>query len=161
MRLLENAKLLWACEPKSYANNAATTKYVSLKNYDHLTIVILTGAWAGGTAAVTMEQATEVAGTTHKALAFSYYWHDETTSGTLAKTAATNPGEATATFNLDTANKLYVLEVNARDLDVANNYDCVTVEVATPGANADFYGVAYILSEPREKSSTPPTALLD
>ena len=149
-------KFLWAAEPKNYTGAAIAKKYVSLKNYDKLSIVIQTGAWAAGTAAVTLKQATAVAGTGEKALAFTKQFNDVTTSGTLVETAVSSD-----TFNLDTANKIYVIEVDAASLDVGGGFDCVTVDVASPGANADFYGVTYILSGSRYQQSTPPTALLD
>lgn len=155
MRLCEQSKLLWAVAPANYTGAAATAKYVSLKNYGHATIAIQTGAWAGGTAAVTVEQATDVSGTGTKTLSFTSYWHDETTSGTLAEATCSD------TFDLDTANKLYVIEIDAADLDVANAFDCLSVQIATPGANNDYYSVAYVLSQPRFGSATPPSALVD
>lgn len=153
---VQNRKILWANEPKNYTGAAATTKYVSLKDYRHLTISIITGAWAGGTAAVTLSQATAVAGTGAKALAFTKQWNDEATSGTLVETAVTSN-----TFNLTTANKLYVIEVDVETLDVSNGFDCLGVAIASPGANADFYGVLYELSGSRYRQATPPTALTD
>lgn len=156
MLMVQEQKLLWAVEPKNYTGAAATKKWASLKLYGHLTIVIQTGAWAGGTAAVTVEQATAVAGTGAKALSIAKVWHDEATSGTLVEEVV-----ASNTFNLDTANKIYVIEIDASELDVANGFDCVSVAIASPGANADFYGVIYVLSEAAYQSATLPSALVD
>lgn len=154
--IVESQKLIWAVEPKNYTGAAATKKWVSLKNYGQITIVVITGAWAGGTAALTIEQATAVAGTGNKAVSFTDYWDDLTTSGTLVKKAAVSN-----TFNLDTANKMYVIHIDDRMLDVAGGFTCVSVAVASPGTNADFYGVAYILGDTRYAQSTPPSALVD
>lgn len=154
--LVEQIKILRAAEPKSYSGAAMADAYVSLKNYGLLTIVIHTGAWAGGTAAVTLTQASAVAGTGAKALAFTDYWDDVTTTGTLVKKAASSN-----TFNLGTANKTYVIHVDPITLDLANGFDCVTLSVATPGANADFYTATYYLGEPRFAQATPPSALVD
>ena len=153
--LLTQGKPIWACAPANYNASTAAAKYVSMKNYARLTIIINTGAWAAGTAAVTVNQATAVAGTGAKALSFDYYHHDETTSGTLVKTTCTN------TFNLDTANKMYIIEVDAATLDHANGFDCASIAVASPGANDDYYSVTYILHGNRYAAPTPPTALLD
>lgn len=156
-RLIESFKPVWACEPKSYSGTANTIKYASLKLYDRIMILIQTGAWAAGTAAVTLKQATEVAGTTNKALAFTTMWVN--TAGapdTFTKTTVTSN-----TFNLDTANLLYIIEVVASDLDVDNAYDCIGVNIATPGANADFYGVTYLLGNARYPQATLPSALAD
>lgn len=154
--LAELNKLIWAVEPKSYSGLAATKKWVSLKNYGQLTIVIMTGAWAGGTAAVTVEQATAVAGTSNKALSFVDYWDDVTTSGTLVKKAAVSN-----TFNLDTANKMYVIHIDDRMLDIANGFDCVSIAVASPGANVDLYGAVYVMGDARYQQATLPSALID
>lgn len=155
MLTVENEKLIWACEPKNYTGAAATAKYVSLKGYHRITIIIQTGAWAGGTAAVTINQATDVSATGAKALAFTKYWTDDALAGTLVETACAS------TFNLDTANSLYVIEVDASTLDLANLFDCLTVAIASPGANNDFYGVVYALTEPRYAQATPPSPLVD
>ena len=154
--LVEQIKFIRAAEPKSYISAAMADKYVSLKNYDMLTIKISTGAWAGGTAAVTLTQATAVAGTGAKALPFTDYWDDLTTTDTLAKKAAVSN-----TFNLGTANKSFVIHVDAAMLDVSGGFDCVTLGIASPGANADFYNVEYILSGSRYQQAVPPSAIVD
>lgn len=153
---VQRTKLIWAAEPKSYSGAAMADKYVSLKNYQWLTIYIITGAWAGGTAAVTLKQAQAIAGTGAKALNFDTQWNDVAASGTLVKTAVVSN-----TFNLGTALKLYVIEVDAASLDINNGFDCVTLAVASPGANADFYGVLYQLSDARFEEGTPPSAIVD
>lgn len=155
-QLVENIKVIWAAEPKDYSGAAMTAEYVSLKNYAHLTIVIQTGAWGGGTAAVTVNEATNVSADSAQALSFDYQWNDVATSGTLVKTAVTGD-----TFDLDTANKIYVIEIDASELDVVDGFDCVTLAVASPGVNADFYGVLYLLSGARFAQATPPSAIVD
>lgn len=156
-RLFESVKPVWACEPKNYTGAANTIKYVSMKFPGRLMIFIQTGAWAGGTAAVTLKQATTVAGAGSKALAFTTMWVN--TAGapdTFTKTAVVSN-----TFNLDTANLLYVIEVVDSDLDVDNAFDCVGVNIASPGANADFYGVVYLAADLRYAQSAPPSIAVD
>jgi hypothetical protein len=149
-------KFLSAADPKNYTGAAMTDYYVSMKNYSKLTILIQTGAWAGGTAAVTLKQATAVAGTGAKALSFTKQFNDVATSGTLVETAVVSD-----TFTIGTASKLFVIEVDASQLDVAGGFDCVSLGIATPGANADLYSVSYILSGARYQQSTPPSAIVD
>jgi len=156
MNNLPTVKPIWAAEPKNYTGAAMTAKYVSLKDSAHIRIQIQTGAWAAGTAAVTLSQATAVAGTGAKALAFTKVWKDTAVSGTVVETAV-----AANTFNLDTANSLYIVEVDAAELDTTNGFDCLTLAVASPGANADFYGVTYLLEDLRYAQATPPTVLTD
>lgn len=155
---VQKTKILQADVPKSYSGITNASTYVSLKDYRHLTAIINVGAWAGGTAAVTLSQATAVAGTGAKALSFTKQWNDVTTTGTLVETAVTSD-----TFNLSTSSvgKQYVIEVDADTLDVSNGFDCVALAIASPGANADFYSVTYILSGSRYGQVTPPTALTD
>lgn len=155
-QLMESVKALWANEPKNYTGAAATKKWISLKNFTNVTMIIMTGAWAAGTVAVTVEQATAVAGTGNKAVSFVDYWDDLTNSGTLVKKAA-----ASNTFNLDTALKMYVIEIDARMLDIAGGFDCVSFVGASPGANADFYAVAYICHGSRYQGAAQPSALVD
>lgn len=154
--LAEQLKFAGGAEPKNYTGAAMADSYVSMKNFNNLTIVIRTGAWAGGTAAVTLLQATAVAGTAAKALNFVDYWDDVTTTGALVKKAATSN-----TFTLGTANKVYVIHVDASVLDVAGGFDCVSLGVATPGVNADFYSVLYIGDGSRYQGGSIPSALVD
>jgi hypothetical protein len=153
---VEKAKLIWAAEPKNYTGAAMAAKYVSLKTVGQLTIIIQTGAWAAGTAAVTLLQATAVAGTGAKALGFAFQWNDVATSGTLVQTAV-----VADTFTIGVANKLYVIEVDPRSLDIQGGFDCVTLAVASPGVNADFYSVVYMCTDLRYQEATPPSVLVD
>lgn len=143
--MIENAKIMWAAEPKDYTGAAVTKKYVSMAGYKKIIIAIQTGAWASGaTAAVTLKEATDTSATGAQALAFTEQWNDVATSGTFVKTAVTSN-----TFNLTTANKLYLIEIDANQLDVADSYDCITVDIASPGSNSCFYGVTYTLCDAR------------
>ena len=153
---IETVKPIWSVEPKNWTGAASTGDWVSLKNYAKLIFVIQTGAWAAGTSAITLEQATAVAGTSNKELAFTDYSDDETTSGTQAKKAATSN-----TFTIGTAHKLYVIEVDAMMLDIAGGFDCVTIKGASPGANADFYGVTCYGMGSRYQGAAQPSAIID
>jgi hypothetical protein len=145
-----------AALPKDYTGAALTADYVSMKTFAHLAIVIVSGAWAGGTAAVTLSQATAVAGTSAKALGFSWMWTDIASSGTFVKTAV-----AANTFNLGTANSVWVINVTDDMLDVDNGFDCVALAVASPGANNDLYAAVYLPSETRYARSMPDTVHVD
>ena len=146
----------YGVEPKDYINAAMTAFSVTLKNYNHITFQILTGAWAAGTAAVSLTQDTSVTPTgAVKALAFDYQW----TAGfqvDLVQTAV-----VADTFNLAAANQQHVIEVDAASLDVTNGFDVITLVIATPGANADLYSVGYIMSGCRDQNATPIAAIAD
>ncbi len=158
--LAEQVKFVMGCAPAALATTAGDGDYVSLKNYRRLTILlsILNGSTVTG-GAVTLIQATEVAGSTTKALAMTRMWAntDCGASDTLVKTAVTSD-----TFTTNTSNAkqlMYVIEVLAEDLDVANGYDCVRVDVASM-ANAVGTAV-YLLDGARYGSATPPAAITD
>ncbi len=157
-RLIDQIKTVYAAPILNYTGAAMTAYWVSLKNYNHITFQIMTGAWAGGTAAVTINQATAIAGTSTKALGFTKMWTNiaAVTGDTYVETAV-----ASNTFNLNTANCLYQIEIDAATLDVTNNFDCLTLTIATPGSNNDFYNVLYQLSGARYQQAALPTSILD
>jgi hypothetical protein len=128
-----------------------------LKYYGKLIFVIAQGAWAGGTPAVTLEQATSAAGANNKVLSFTNRW----TKVALTGAVFTETAVVANTFNLPAvANTINVLEVNAEDLDVNNDFEYVSCLIADPGANADLITVLAILSDPRY-SGAPGTHLPD
>ena len=135
---------VFVAAPANYTGAVGTTEYVSLKDYRRATIKIQTGAWAAGTAAVTLNEATAVAATGAQALEFEYMYTNAAavTAPTLVKTAVTSD-----TFNLSVANALYLIEIDASELSAG--FDCLSVAIASPGANADFYSVSITLSDPR------------
>ncbi len=157
LNLINQAKLIHAVNAASWNGSTSTAKYVSLKNYGMCYIWINTGAIADGTGAVTVTQATAVAGTGAKALSYDHYYSDTGTANLLAKTTCS------ATFNLATASRQYVIPIDPAQLDcnpTGTPYDCLTVSVSAPGG-ADFYSVDYILTNPRNAESTPLSAIAD
>ncbi len=153
----QNIKLVEGHPPKDYTSAAADANYISMKGYTHLTIVIQTGAWAAGTAAVTINKATDVSETGETGATFTEMYTNDgaTTTDTLTKTTVT-----ANTFNLDVANAMYIIEIDPAE---HQGYDCFQLAVATPGANADLYSSLYILSGCRyaQGESPVPTALTD
>lgn len=121
---------------------AVAGDYYSLKDAQGVVFVIVQGAWAGGTPAVTLSQATAVAGTSAKALALAEYYSKVALTGTVNVLTAV----VSDTFNLAaTPNRITMVEVSAADLDRANGFDCVACDVASPGANADLICVLAIV----------------
>ncbi len=146
MRFIEKNQIEVGVLPKDITGAAQTGQYISLKGYEHVTILIVQGAWAGGTPAVTLFQATDVSATGEKALSFSKKFSKVSDAATTWSEAAVTSD----TFNLPATTKtVTVLEVDAADLDASNDFDCMCVKVATPGANADLLTIVYILSGAR------------
>lgn len=147
MLLVENAAIEVGAVPKDTTGAAVTGDYVSLKDFRHLTVIIQQGAWAGGTPAVTLLQATAVAGTGEKSAPIAKYWQKV---GLTGGSFAAPTDVVSDTFNLPAvANTITVLEIDADQLDVDNDFDCVRVGIASPGVNADLICVTYLLSEAR------------
>lgn len=148
-RLIDNVKTVMGCAPAALTSTAGDGDYVSLKNFSKLriTLAVLNGTTVTG-GAVTLLQASDVAATGAKALAFTkMYANTDCAAGdTLTETAVTSSTFTTGTTNAKQL--LYVIEVDASDLDVANGFDCVRVDVASM-ANAvgvvlyDLYGSRY------------------
>lgn len=160
-RMVENFKFVMSNVPVDIANAAVTGDYVSMKNYDHLTIVLQFGAVGTGTA-LTLKQSTNVGNTLsdEKALGYSKIWINVgNTTDTLTETVVTSDTYTVA----DTPSNLYVIEVDGASLDVNNGFDCVRMNLAA-GAGTTLLSVLYILSNSRY-SGAPltnlPSAILD
>lgn len=148
-----------AIVPKDITGAAQSGDYVSLKNYTGVVIVIQQGAWAGGTPAVTLHQAQDVAGTGEKVLSFTNRWTKVglVTSGTFVKTAVVND-----TFNLPAvANTMNKIFIESAELDTDNGFDCLRVGIASPGVNADLLEAHYDLYGARYPQAVMPDAKVD
>lgn len=140
-RMIEGHLFEGATPPKDITGAGVDGDWVSMAHGRRLAIILLTGAWAGGTSAVTLEQATDNAGTSGKALGFTEYW-SKTAFGAASKFARV--AVVSDTFNLSAANKIHVIEVDQADLDVSGGFTHVRVRAASPGANADLLAIAYV-----------------
>lgn len=157
-RLVEQLGMEVAILPKDVTGAAQVGDYMCLKNYQHLSIVLMQGAWAGGTPAVTLVQATDVAAAAEKALAFTKMWTKVGVTGTTFVETAV----AANTFNLPAvANTVCVIEIDADMLDVNGGFDCVAVKVASPGANADLLTALYLLHGSRYSQAVMLDAKVD
>lgn len=161
MILAEQAKIVLGAI--GLANAGATTgDYVSMKNYNHLTVILAIAPASGtDTAAITMKQATNVGNTLsdEKALTFTSMWKnaDNSLTDTLVKTTVAS----SITTSAVAKSELFVIEIDAADLDVANGFDAVRVDVTDPGAVSTPLCAIYILSQARYAQATPPSAILD
>lgn len=163
MLLVEQTKIVNGGGPVLLNTAGITGDTVSLKNYNHLTVIVsLAPASGTDTAAITLRQNTNVGNSpaNEKALAFSSVWRNGATgtSDALVKTAVTADSVTTSAA---AANEMYVIEIDAADLDEAGGFDCVRVNVTDPGAVSTPASVLYILSEPRYAQATPPSAIID
>ena len=146
--------LLQATAIGALTSTVGDGSYVSLKGYARCAIILdVTDATTvtGGT--ITLKQATAVAGTGEKALAFTRMLAntDVAAAQTMVETAVSSN-----TFTTDTTNSKrlrYVMDVQASDLDLANSFDCIRLD-STGMANANG-SVTYILYGARNTGASP------
>lgn len=110
---------------------AKTTSWIGLRQGQRLQFKIMAGAWAGGSAAVTIAQATDAAGTGSKAVSFAKRY-------SIAGDTVTETTVTSNTFNISSANQTDVVEIDASMLDADGGFSYVQLLTASPGANADL-----------------------
>lgn len=157
-----NSRLIEICKPviglDPVVPASSTPDYVSLKNYQRLTVIVLVkNATTVTGSAITLKQATSVAAGGEKALSFTKMFAniDTAASDTLTETAVSSD-----TFTTDATNSknlMYVMEVDPANLDVAGGFDCV--RAGTGNATAATVTVLYLLWGAR--FSTMPSAIVD
>jgi hypothetical protein len=144
---------------------------ISLKNYNHVTIVLDFGnTTAGGDADVAIVACDDVAGTRTKALStFSYRKGAASTSDdsfaaavevTDSKLDYVAGGEIVP--NTDD-NKLVVIDLDGAAIRAADDdyeYDCLKVTFGNPGQGCPV-GCKFILSQPRFAGPAMPSAIVD
>lgn len=146
---VEDLGLEQVIAPVDINGAGATSFWVSLSRHGLATFLIQKGAWAGGTPAVTLQQATDVAGTGAKALAFDTYYLK---GATQAASEFAEVAVVSNTFNLaDQANEYVAIEVRGTTLDNNNEFSAVQVVIGTPGANADLLSASVVGSAVSEK----------
>lgn len=142
---------------KDITGVAQTGQWISCKYYRQICIEITQGAWAGGTPAVTLMQAQSITGTNPKALSFTKRWQQAVAGGAAGYVESTVTND---TFQLpNTPNQVHLLEIDAAQLDTDNGYDCLQVNIASPGAFADLLSVTYICDGARYSGAILPNAL--
>ena len=157
-RLVDSAKVVTGlpCTTPS----TSTPQYVSLKNYQHFTAIITCkNATTVTGSAITLKQATAIAGTSEKALAFTKVWANTDTGAGDALTETAVASNTFTTNSTNSKNLKYVIEVDAAELDTVNGFDCI--RVGTGDATATVVNVEYVLSSPRFAGATPPSAITD
>jgi hypothetical protein len=163
--LTEEGQLVVAIVPIDLASGANNGDWVSMKGYTDLDIIVVTDA---GTASedpvLTVRQATDVAGTSAKALNFTRV--DSKVGAQTGIGQFTKNTQAAANTYTDLvsgeAENLFVIHIRGEELDLANGFDCVQFQLPDTGATAGKFGCAlYYLSGPRYTGQFPPSAIVD
>lgn len=163
--ILEKAQIVPAIIPVNLATGANTGDWVSLKHYGRCAIVFLAGVGtAGQDPTITVLQAKTVAGGSSKALNFTRVDRKEATALTGVGQFTTTTQAAANTYTtsgIANAQKLWVIDIKAEDLDIDNGFDCVQASVGDVGTNSQIGTALYLLHEPRDMSKTLPSAIVD
>ena len=159
MLKVQNTQRVLIAPPANYTGAVCPSVELSMKLYDKVQFVIMTGAWAAGTAAVTLEQGTNIAFGASKALGFTLMW---TNNAAVASPQLVATAVVGNTFNVaNVANATYIIEVDADTLDQDGGFDCVRLAIASPGANADFYCAYADLYTARYAAAVMPSSVID
>jgi hypothetical protein len=143
--------------------STSTPDYVSLKNA--LAVEVLVHVKNGTTvtgSAITLKQASAVAGTGEKALAFNWVWVKSDTAAADApwtKTAVTSNTFTTLTTN--SKNAFYRIPVDPASLDLANDFDCL--RAGTGDAVNTTVTVLYLMQfkDGAGNATSYPSAIID
>jgi hypothetical protein len=154
---LEENQIVGGFPPVDMQTTANNGDYVNLSNYQKVTVLFWSViGTAGDDPTVTFQQASDVAGTGVKAL-------NPDSAKAFKKQAATNLlstgawADASADIstntwtNADSAEQetLVAIDIDADELDVDNDFNCIRATVADVGSNAQLGALVYILSKPR------------
>lgn len=155
--LHEQCKIVTAYPPGA---GGSGEQYISMKNFKRCAIILVcdNATTVTGTD-VTLKQATAIAGTGEKALAFTKMWANlDTAAGdTLTETAvAANTFTSVTT---DAKNGLYVMEIADTDLDVAGGFDCIRPDFTA--ASASVIAAIFVLYGAKHTADQPPSAVID
>lgn len=161
---VNHCQVVPAIIPVNLATAANNGDWVSMRGYKKCVVVVYKDAGAAGEPPViTLQQATAVAGTSAKALNFTKIW---TKVGTLTGVGTyTLVTQAAGNTYTDTGNgdkqAVYIIEIDAAQLDSNNNFDCVQVSIPDVGSTAQIGCAFYILTEPSYPQETVENAIVD
>lgn len=165
--LTEACKIVNVEPPKDQTGAAMVSLYTDMRNFKRITYIISTGALAAGMDAmtVTVEQATDNAGTGAKALAFDQgmAWKSVGQSQAAAAdalVAATVTSNSFSIVNTDD-NSIFALNLRGDMMDINNSFCWLVLKISSPGANATLLGAIAILYDGwlSGRESTLPTVL--
>lgn len=155
--LPEKYKTVAALNPATDAAGR-TGAYVSLKNVNIAYIVVHITQGNAATIALSINQATAVAGTGAKAITTVVpIWSnlDVSASDTLVH----RTDAVSYTTDAAVKNKIVVFQIDPAGLDLANGFDCIAV--VTGASNVANITQAVYLLDNRYQQATPPTAIAD
>lgn len=125
--------------------SSSTPDYISLKNAKVVGVLIhYKNATTVTGSAITLKQATDVSGTSEKALSFTTYFSKTDTGAADAPwSKATAASDTFTADNTNSKNGFYFIPIDPASLDLANGFDCV--RAGTANATAQTITVIYVI----------------
>lgn len=172
----EKIQLVLGFKPVAMNTGANNSDWVSMKGYNRCAVIFIKAVGTNGDdPTLSFKQATDVSGTGVKVLGVSRIDKkqaatDLTTTGTYTKSTADSPATndtfsvANGTWtNSDLAEQaaIVIADIKAEDLDVANNFDCITCNIADIGTNAQLGTLIFALHDPKNYRDTLDSAIVD
>lgn len=165
----EDYQVVPAFIPGADQNADLTGDWVSLKNFHKCVLLFHKAAGsAGDDPSIKLQQATDVSGTSAKALNFTHIWHKIGATalsavGTFTKVMLTTPTDDLDLVSVnsvdlaaDTGEALIGVEVKAEELDVDNGFDCMNfILEGDDVGNANLVCAYYILGPARQGGAVP------
>lgn len=146
MNISENTHIVSAFGPWT-GGSAIAGDYINLKNASHVTVLVEVTQGNAATVALTLEQATVVAGTDSKAITEAvpiYLVADAGTSDVWVR----QTDAVSYTTSAAKKNKLVAFEVDVDTLDTNNGFCCLCVKAAASDA-ANILSAQYIVTGER------------
>jgi hypothetical protein len=131
-----------------------TAPAFAMKNYAHVSIVILIGANPGAPTGISVYACTDAAGDGAVAIPFTIFTGETSDVDILSGPIPLNFVGSPVSGNPDI---FYVIELDAAQLPQGNPYVQLRI---TNGANADFASAIALLSGPRYSEDQSPTVLV-
>jgi len=149
---VQNSQIVSGFVPVDMQTGANTGDWVSVENFNHVSIVLFKGAGtAGDDPTLTVLQATDAAGTSSKALNFTRVYTKQGTLTGIANFTLTTQSAANTYTDATSAEvtAIWVVEFDADDLDVSGGFTHVQASVGDVGSNAQLGACLYLATEPR------------
>jgi hypothetical protein len=176
VHFVEKNQVVLGFKPVAMNTAANNGDYVSMKGYGRCAVIFIKAVGtAGDDPTMSFKQAKDVSGTSVKALGVTRIDKkqaatDLTATGTFTKSTSDSPA-SNDTFNTtlgtwtnsDLAEQaaIVIADIKAEDLDVANDFDCITCNIGDVGTNAQLGTLIFVLHEPRYLKETLPSAIVD
>jgi hypothetical protein len=161
MKLVESSQIVAGFVPLDL-QTARDGDWVSLRDFNHLTVIFFKGTGTDGDdPIVTLQQATDNAGAGAKALNLTDVWRKQGADvQAVGQFTRTTQAPATSYTNTDGHQQLiWVFEIDADMLDVDGGFRYVRASLNDTGVNPQLGCVLYVLTEPRFAEAAPPSAL--